>query len=117
LSTLTLIHKNTVPNTLPSDTPKLDIAVKKSPETQEPPLYRVLLHNDDFTPMDFVVDILQNVFHYEPHLAQKVMLDVHQKGCGYCGIYPYDMAETKVSVVNHRARKYEYPLKCTMEKE
>ena len=107
------IHKNT----LPSETPKVDIAVKVSPEVQEPALYRVMLHNDDFTPMDFVVDILQNIFHFEQHLAQKIMLDVHQKGSAHCGVFPYDVAETKVSVVNHRSRKYEYPLKCTMEKD
>lgn len=111
-NSITLVHKNTPA----SEDPKLDIATKKSPEEQEPSLYKVLLHNDDYTPMDFVVEILQNIFHLEHSLANKIMLDVHQKGIATCGVYPHDVAETKVSIVNHRSRKHEYPLKCTMEK-
>jgi len=82
---------------------------------QEPTLYRVLLHNDDYTPMDFVVEILESVFQVSHERATKIMLDVHEKGMGICGVYTYEIAETKVSVVTDSARKEEYPLKCTME--
>ncbi len=112
MPSIALIHKNSSAG----EDPKIDIAVRKSLEEQEPSLFKVLLHNDDFTPMDFVVEILQSIFHYEHNLAKKIMLDVHQKGVANCGIYPWDIAETKVSVVNHRSRKYEYPLRCTMER-
>ena len=80
-------------------------------------MYRVLLHNDDYTPMDFVVQILQSVFNKDSNQATKVMLDVHRKGIGECGIFPFDIAQTKVSVVAETARENEYPLKCTLERE
>lgn len=82
-----------------------------------PSPYRVLLHNDDYTPMDFVVEILRQVFHKDEASAVKIMLDVHRKGVGSCGVYPHDIAETKVSVVRESASRHEYPLLCTMEKE
>ncbi|MDD9950153.1 MAG: ATP-dependent Clp protease adapter ClpS [Zetaproteobacteria bacterium] len=82
-----------------------------------PPMYKVWMHNDDFTPMDFVVSILVSIFHMDPSRANEVMLDVHRKGIGLCGIYPFDIAETKVSQVLQEAKAKEYPLKCTFEAE
>ena len=83
---------------------------------KEPSLYRVLLHNDDYTPMEFVVHILEDIFNMDSETAHKIMMDVHQKGLGCCGIFPFDIAETKVSLVQAAARENEYPLKCSMEK-
>ena len=90
---------------------------KPEPRFKEPSSYRVLLHNDDFTPMDFVVQILESVFKKTSTQATQIMLDVHRKGVGMCGIYPYDIAETKVSIVTEAAREHEYPLRCTLEKD
>lgn len=87
------------------------------PETEEPPLYQVLLLNDDYTPMDFVVHVLQKHFHKEFSEANKIMLQVHQQGRGLCGIYTYEIAETKVHQVNQYARQHQYPLKCVMERQ
>ncbi len=81
-----------------------------------PPLYRVLLHNDDFTPMDFVVMILEKYFRKTHAEAVEVMLSVHNKGLGVCGVYSFEIAETKVSYVLETAREHEYPLQCTMER-
>ena len=83
----------------------------------EPPMFRVLLHNDDFTTMDFVVQILMLVFKKTFEEAARVMLNVHRKGIGLCGVYTYEVAETKVDTVHSLAREHQYPLKCTMEKD
>lgn len=83
----------------------------------EPPLYRVLLHNDDYTTMDFVVQVLMVVFNKAFEEATRIMLNVHRKGIGLCGVYPYQIAETKVDTVQSLAREHQYPLKCTMEKD
>jgi len=83
----------------------------------EPPMYRVLLHNDDFTTMDFVVRILMGVFNKPFEEATRIMLNVHRKGVGLCGVYTYEVAETKVDTVQSLAREHQYPLKCTMEKD
>jgi ATP-dependent Clp protease adaptor protein ClpS len=83
----------------------------------EPPMYRVLLLNDDYTTMDFVVDILMLVFNKSPEDAIAVMLNVHRKGAGVCGVYPYEIAETKVDAVSALARENGFPLKCIMEKD
>ena len=93
-------------------------AVVSSPKpfVEEPGLYKVYLHNDDYTPMDFVVNILEMVFHFESAEANKIMLDVHRKGFGLCGTYIYEIAATKVSLVTDSARRHEYPLNCTMER-
>ncbi len=91
--------------------PSADVGVK------QPSKYRVLLHNDDYTPMDFVVEILEKIFKKENPIATRIMLDVHQKGRGVCGVYPYDIAETKVHLVVENARTHSYPLKCTMEED
>lgn len=84
---------------------------------QEPPMYRVLLHNDDYTTMDFVVQVLKLVFHKSTETAVRIMLDVHQQGIGVCGIYPYAVAETKVDAVHQLARQHGFPLRCSMEKD
>jgi ATP-dependent Clp protease adaptor protein ClpS len=83
----------------------------------EPPLYRVILHNDDYTSMDFVVNILVMVFRKPEGEANRIMLNVHKNGVGICGVYPYEVAETKVETVHSLAAENGYPLKCTMEKE
>lgn len=86
-------------------------------EIDEPPMYRVLLHNDDYTTMEFVVEILILVFGKSPEDAVKIMLNVHEKGVGICGIYTYEVSETKVNTVHALARQQGFPLKCSMEKE
>ena len=86
-------------------------------ETDEPPMYKVLLHNDDYTTMEFVVEILMLVFNKPPEEAVEIMLNVHQKGIGLCGVYTYEVSETKVNTVHDLARENGFPLKCTMEEE
>lgn len=83
---------------------------------QEPPMYKVLLHNDDYTTMEFVVYILENVFRKTTAEATRVMLNVHQQGIGVAGVYSREVAETKTATVEYLARKNEFPLKCSMEK-
>lgn len=80
-----------------------------------PPMFKVLLHNDDYTTMEFVVQILQAVFHRSHTEATQIMLHVHRNGVGVAGVYTYEVAETKVAVVDAMARRHEFPLKCTME--
>ena len=86
-------------------------------ETREPPRYRVLLHNDDYTAMEFVVEILMYVFNKSPESAAKIMLNVHRTGIGVCGSYAHEIAETKVDTVHNLARESGYPLRCSMEQE
>ena len=86
-------------------------------EYEEPPMYRVLLLNDDYTPMDFVVEILREIFHKDRPEAERIMLNVHRKGAGFCGIYTYEIAETKVTRVRAKAKEAGFPLRCTMEPE
>jgi len=86
-------------------------------ELREPKLYRVILLNDHYTTMDFVVDVLVKVFHKPAVEATKIMLDVHRRGRGVCGIYTYDIAVTKVNRVQTMAKTREFPLRCTMEEE
>lgn len=85
------------------------------PRLKQPPLYRVVLLNDDYTPMEFVVEVLQRFFNMDRAQATQVMLHVHTQGKGVCGVYSYDVAETKVSEVNDYARQHDHPLLCTME--
>ena len=85
--------------------------------TKKPAMYRVLLLNDDFTPMDFVVHVLERFFSKTREEATDIMLQVHRKGVGVCGVYTYEVAETKVNQVMDFARKNEHPLQCTLEKE
>ena len=91
----------------------------KDQETElvEPPMYKVLLINDDYTPMDFVVEILMNVFHKSIETATQIMMNVHKKGSGVCGVYTYEIAETKTGTVHRMAEESGYPLRSTMEKE
>ena len=90
---------------------------KTRPKTKRPNLYRVMLLNDDYTPMEFVILVLQDVFNKSREDAMQIMLHVHQKGVGECGIYPYEVAETKVTRVMDTARKNQHPLQCVMEKQ
>ncbi len=83
----------------------------------EPPRYRVLLHNDHYTTMEFVVEILQEVFHHNRARAEQIMLMVHRQGVGCCGEYDREIAESKVEAVTRRATKAGFPLRCTMEKK
>ena len=83
--------------------------------TKEPEMYKILLHNDDYTTMDFVIEILMVVFLKEFQEATRIMLDVHRQGVGLCGVYPYEIAETKVETVHVLARENGFPLKCSME--
>jgi ATP-dependent Clp protease adaptor protein ClpS len=83
---------------------------------KEPGLYKVLLLNDDYTTMDFVVEILIKIFNKEPREATRIMLNVHNKGKGICGIYTYDIAISKIKMVDDLAKSSDYPLKCTCEK-
>jgi ATP-dependent Clp protease adaptor protein ClpS len=93
-----------------------DLAVEEArPKIKQPPLYRVVLINDDYTPMEFVVDILESVFGMERTRATQVMLEVHTKGKGVCGVYNFEIAETKVAQVMGIARQHQHPLLCTME--
>ena len=93
-----------------------DLAVEEArPKVKQPPLYRVVLINDDYTPMEFVVDILESVFGMERTRATQVMLEVHTKGKGVCGLYNFEIAETKVAQVMSLARQHQHPLLCTME--
>src|SRR5216683_2296609 len=84
-------------------------------KTEEPPLFRVLLHNDDYTTMDFVVQVLQSVFNMPEDQAIQIMLNVHVKGIGVAGVYTYEVAEMKVAKTTAMAREYEFPLLCTIE--
>ena len=93
-----------------------DLAVEEArPKVKQPPLYRVVLINDDYTPMEFVVDILESVFGMERTRATQVMLEVHTKGKGVCGVYNFEIAETKVAQVMGIAQQHQHPLLCTME--
>ncbi len=85
--------------------------------TKKPAMYRVLLLNDDFTPMEFVIHILERFFSKNREEATEITFQVHRRGVGVCGVYTYEVAETKVSQVMDYARKNEHPLQCTMEKE
>ncbi len=90
--------------------------VRPEPKLKEPSYYKVILLNDDFTPMDFVVHVLQKFFNRSAEDSNQIMMQVHQQGAGVAGIYSHEVAETKVYVVNDYARKSKHPLKCTMEK-
>jgi ATP-dependent Clp protease adaptor protein ClpS len=85
------------------------------PRLKRPPLYRVILLNDDYTPMEFVVQVLQKVFGLDRNTATRIMLEVHTKGKGICGVYTYEIAETKVAQVTGLAQQNQHPLLCTME--
>ncbi|MBU1986991.1 MAG: ATP-dependent Clp protease adapter ClpS [Proteobacteria bacterium] len=92
------------------------VTTRDREEVREPSLYKVLLHNDDYTSMEFVVLILENIFGKSTSLATKIMLDVHQQGIGVAGVYSREISETKIELVHHLARQNGFPLRCSMEK-
>ena len=102
----------------PND-PKTNTGVieKVKPKTKKPSMYKVIMLNDDYTPMEFVVHVLERFFSKTRDEATKIMLHFHQQGVGICGIFSYEIAETKVSTVLNMAKKDEHPLKCVMEEE
>ena len=101
----------------PEHEPHRDLALETSkPQTARPPLYQVILINDDFTPMDFVVEVLQQFFGMNREKATQVMLHVHTRGRGVCGVFTREVAESKVTQVNEFSRQHQHPLLCTMEK-
>ncbi len=91
------------------------VVEEAKPRLKKPPLFRVFLVNDDFTPMEFVVDVLERVFGHDRQNATRVMLEVHTRGKGTCGVYTFEIAETKVAQVTSYARQHQHPLLCTME--
>lgn len=93
------------------------VITKVKPKTKKPSMYKVLLLNDDYTPMEFVVHILERFFYKGPEEATQIMLHVHQHGVGICGVYTYEVAETKVTQVVDFARQHQHPLQCTMERD
>jgi ATP-dependent Clp protease adaptor protein ClpS len=93
------------------------VITKTRPQTKRPNMYRVLLLNDDYTPMEFVVHVLERFFNKDRESATRIMLHVHQNGIGECGIFTYEVAETKVTQVMDFARKNQHPLQCVMEKK
>ncbi len=97
--------------------PSTSVVTRTRPKTKKPSLWKVLLLNDDYTPMEFVVYVLERFFNKNQEDATRIMLHVHQKGIGICGIFPYEVAETKVTQVIDFSRQNEHPLQCTMEKE
>ena len=116
-STLRLMAGNKGPNRDDDKEGRTGLVTKTRPKTKKPSLYRVLLLNDDYTPMEFVVLVLQKYFGKGREDAQHIMLMVHHKGSGICGVYTYEVAETKVTQVIDFARQHGHPLQCTMEKE
>lgn len=93
-----------------------DLALQEAkPKLKKPPLYKVILLNDDFTPMDFVVEILMHFFNMSEEAATRIMLQVHTQGVGVCGVFSKDVAETKVYIVNEYSREHYHPLLCSME--
>jgi len=95
---------------------QVGVATKTRTRTKKPSQYKVLMLNDDYTPMEFVVMVLKRFFRMDLEQATRVMLHVHQKGVGVCGVYPYEVAETKVNQVMDCARENQHPLQCTLEK-
>jgi ATP-dependent Clp protease adaptor protein ClpS len=97
--------------------PGTAVITKTKPQTKRPSMYRVLILNDDYTPMEFVVHVLERFFNKDREAATRIMLHVHNHGIGECGIYTYEVAETKVTQVMDYARKHQHPLQCVMEKK
>ena len=101
----------------PEDDSDLGVALKTRPKVSKPSMYKVVMLNDDYTPMEFVVLVLMEIFRKTAEDATKIMLQVHQKGAGICGVYTYEVAETKVSQVMSLAKKNQHPLQLQVEKE
>ena len=93
------------------------VIVETRPRNKKPSMYKVLMLNDDYTPMEFVVHVLERFFAMNTEKATQVMLNVHRRGVGICGVFPYEVAETKVTQVMDFAREHQHPLQCTLEKD
>ena len=98
------------------DGPETGVLTKTVAKTKKPPMYKVLMLNDDFTPMEFVIYALERFFHKNRQEATNIMLHIHRKGVGICGVFTYEVAETKINLVLDLARQNEHPLQCTMER-
>ena len=118
---MVLINKRTICNTNNENGSDEDlqgsVLTQEKIKTKKPSLYKVLMLNDDYTPMEFVIEVLEKYFAKGTEEATQIMLHVHQKGIGICGVYTYDIAETKAVQVTNYARKYEHPLQLQLEKE
>ncbi len=99
------------------DGPATGVVIKTRPKTKKPSMYKVLMLNDDYTPMEFVVHVLERFFSKSNEEANRIMMHVHMRGVGLCGVYTYEVAETKVTQVMDLARQSQHPLQCTIEKE
>ena len=99
------------------DVPEQGVALKTRVKTKKPSMYKVLMLNDDYTPMEFVIHVLERFFNKAHEEATQIMLHVHQKGVGTCGIYTYEIAETKVNQTMDLAQQHQHPLQCTIEKD
>ena len=99
------------------DDGEVGVAVKTRPKTKKPSMYKVLMLNDDYTPMEFVIHVLERFFSMSAQEATQIMLHVHQRGVGVCGVFTYEVSETKVSQVMDLARQHQHPLQCTIEKD
>ncbi len=99
------------------DDPESNVVLETKPKTKRPPLYKVMLINDDYTPMEFVVHVLERFFGLSHSQAFEIMLTVHKKGLAVVGVFSFEVAETKVTQVMDFARRHQHPLQCTMEKE
>jgi ATP-dependent Clp protease adaptor protein ClpS len=99
-----------------SNSPDRGLAIETAqPQVKRPPMFRVILLNDDYTPMDFVVEVLESIFGMSRTSATRVMLEVHTRGKGICGVFTFEIAETKVAQVNSFSREHQHPLMCTLE--
>jgi ATP-dependent Clp protease adaptor protein ClpS len=97
--------------------PTTGVVVKTRPKTKKPSMYKVIMLNDDYTPMEFVVHVIERFFGKSREEATRIMLHVHQRGVGVCGVFTYEVAETKVTQVMDFARQHQHPLQCTLEKD
>ena len=111
------MNKEQQNNNINIQEPQKGVLLKIKPATKKPSMYKVVLLNDDYTPMEFVVLVLERFFAKNNNEATQIMYHVHKKGIGVCGIYPYEVAETKVVQVMEYAKKHQHPLQCTLEKE
>jgi ATP-dependent Clp protease adaptor protein ClpS len=98
-------------------TPQLDNSTEKKERCAKPNLFKVFMHNDDYTTMEFVIEVLQSIFHKESAEATSLMLQIHRRGQALCGLYPFEIAETKVAKVHKQARAAGFPLRCTLDPE
>lgn len=97
--------------------PKIEEELDVALEIKEPQMFKVILHNDDYTSMDFVVEVLMGIFHKTVEQAKQIMIQIHEKGQGICGVYSFEIAQTKTDQVKQLARKNEFPLLATMEED